>query len=128
MSDEHRTIIMQDDEKVLHVRLPGRIGYVEIRTGLLHGPTGYPTVGVEVVSDTVHTPADDGRIYSAVYTVRDDTVVLVGRPSPSLLEQERLAEHAGRVIRLHDSGDHSECPEGCPAKADLLNKLKSREA
>lgn len=116
MSDEHRTVFMQDDEKILRVRLPEGIGYLEIRTGGVNGPTGYPAVAVEVVTDP-HTPAADGRLYSATYTVRDDTVVLVGRPSPELLEMQRAIEYAGKVIKLHDSGDHSKCPESCPAKS-----------
>lgn len=123
MSDERRTVSMRDDEKILHVRLPGRIGHVEIRTGDVNGPTGYPTVAIEAITST-HIPAADGRLYSATYTVRDDTVVLVGRPSPKLLEQQRAIGHAGKVIKLHDSDDsddsddHSECPESCPAKSE----------
>jgi hypothetical protein len=116
MTDEHRTIDMHDDETTLRVQLPGRIGYVEIRTGNVNGPTGFPVVGVEVVSATQHTPADDGRLYSPTFSARDDTVVLVGRPGPRLLEQQRQVKWFEKVIKLHDSGDHSECPETCPAK------------
>jgi hypothetical protein len=116
MTDEHRTIDMHDDETTLRVQLPGRIGYVEIHTGYAHGPTGFPTVGVEVVSATQHTPADDGRLYSPTFSVRDDTVVLVGRPGPKLLEAQRQVEWFEKVITKHDSGDHSECPDTCPAK------------
>lgn len=99
------------------ITLPNGIGYVEIRTaGSVHGPTGYPVIGVEVVSEAKNSPAADGRIYETVRD-RDCGVVLVGHPGPKMLEQERQVKWFESVIRRHDSGDHSECPETCPAKA-----------
>jgi hypothetical protein len=107
------TIPMTD--KILRVQLPDGIGYVEIYTGGVNGPTGYPAVGVDVVSKTKHTDAADGRRYWPQFD-HDCGVILVGKPGPRLLEQQRMADWAGRVFRKHDSGDHSECPDTCPAK------------
>lgn len=98
------------------ITLPHGIGCVEIRTeGSVHGPTGYPVIGVDVISDTKHTPATDGRLYEPVRG-GDCGVVLVGRPGPRMLEQERQVKWFETVIRKHDGGDHSACPETCPAK------------
>jgi hypothetical protein len=102
-------------DKRLRVLLPDGIGYVEIRTGNVHGPTGYPVVGVELVSYALDTPARDGRLYEPARD-RDNGVVLIGRPGPKLAEQERQVAWFERVIKKHDSGDHTECPETCPAK------------
>jgi hypothetical protein len=96
--------------------LPHGIGFVEIRTGgSVHGPTGYPVIGVDVISETRHAPAEDGRIYEPARD-HDSGVVLVGRPGPRLLEQERQIKWFAEVISKHDTGDHSICPETCPAK------------
>lgn len=63
----------------VRVLLPDGIGYVEIRTGNVHGPTGYPVVAIEVVSETLDKPAEDGRMYEPVGRMHD-TVLLVGYP------------------------------------------------
>lgn len=104
-----------DNNGTLRVDLPHGIGYVEIRTGDVHGPTGYPVIGVDVISQARNTPAEDGRLYEPARD-RDCGVVLVGRPGPRLLEQQRQVKWFEKVIRKHDSGDHTECPESCPAK------------
>lgn len=116
MSDERRTIFMQDDETRLRVRLPHHIGFVEIRTGGVHGPTGHPVIGISARSTTESSPAADGRQYRATHATRDDEIVLVGEPGPKLLEQQRFAKKMGEVIKAHDSGDHRQCPDACPAK------------
>lgn len=96
--------------------LPHGIGYVEIHAGgHVHGPTGYPVIGVDVVSETKRTPAADGRNYEPARD-RDSGVVLVGRPGPKMLEQQRQVKWFEKIITMHDSGDHTECPETCPAK------------
>jgi hypothetical protein len=112
---EHRTVLMHDDEAVIKIKLPRRIGYVEIRTDGVNGPTGYPVIGVDVVSKTRATPAADGRLYEPRFD-RDCAVVLIGRPGPRMLEQQRQLAWFEKAIRLHDSGDHTECPDTCPAK------------
>lgn len=105
-----------DDNGVLRIDLPHRIGYVEIRTGGVNDPTGHPAISVWAYSETEHMPADDGRLYEAVYTVRDDTIVLVGAPGPQMLERQRQAAQVEKVFELHNSGDHAQCPDICPAK------------
>jgi hypothetical protein len=111
-----KNIILEPGDEA-RITLPNGIGYVEISTaGSVHGPTGYPVIGVEVVSASKNSPAADGRVYEPARD-RDCGVVLVGRPGPKMLEQERQVRWFENVIRKHDSGDHSECPETCPAKA-----------
>ena len=68
-------------DKTLRVLLPDGIGYVEIRTGNVQGSTGYPVVGVEVVSSTIDTPADDGRLYEPTVVAWQNTILLTGRPT-----------------------------------------------
>lgn len=111
---ELRTEKMHDDETILKIMLPRGIGYVEIRTDSVNGRTGYPVIGVDVVSETKHSDAKDGRRYWPHFD-HDCGVVLIGEPGPKMLEQERFMEHAARVIKAHDSGDHSTCPPTCPA-------------
>lgn len=97
------------------VDLPHEIGYVEIRTGGVNGATGNPTIGVEVVLSSTRTPAADGRIYEPIRD-RETGIVLIGRPGPKMLEEQRRNEWFKKVIRKHDSDNHSECPETCPSK------------
>lgn len=66
-------------EETLSVELPNGIGVVHIRTGNVEGRTGDPVVAVEVVSDTLDTPATDGRNYEQYYDSMHSTVRLVGR-------------------------------------------------
>lgn len=77
MSRIDQTYIAQGES--LKVWLPHGIGYVEIRTGNVEGRTGDPVVAVEVVSDTLDTPATDGRNYEQYYDSMHNTVRLVGR-------------------------------------------------
>jgi hypothetical protein len=67
-------------KEVLAVELPDGIGMVRIRTGERDTRTGYPRIAVEVVSDTLDTPATDGRFYESVYDSMQETIYLVGRP------------------------------------------------
>lgn len=103
-----------DGYKYLRVKLPDNIGYVEISQGNVHGPTGFPVIGVDAVSQTKDTPADDGRNYTPARD-RDSGVVLVGRPGAKMLEEERFMKRAADIIRAHDSGEHAFCPDTCPA-------------
>ena len=64
----------------LHIELPDGIGVVHIRTGEKDVRSGYPRVSVEVVSDTLDTPAADGRFYEETYDPMTSTVRLIGRP------------------------------------------------
>ena len=114
MTEPLKIYEMSPGESVV-VQLPHGIGYVEIRTDGVNGPTGYPAIGVDVISETKHTRADDGRLYHPQFD-HSCGVVLVGRPSARMLEQQRLMEHSERVIKAHDSGDHTTCPPACPAK------------
>lgn len=68
------------EDETFSVELPDGIGVVHIRTGNVQGRTGYPVVAVEVVSDTIDTPADDGRFYRAEYSSMHETIYLVGHP------------------------------------------------
>lgn len=104
---------MHDDEQILRIDLPHGIGYVEIRTTGVHGPTGYPVIGVEVVSKTMHTEAADGRRYRFQSTAHGG--VLIGEPGPAMREQERHVAWVEKVFALHNKGDHSACPTTCPA-------------
>jgi hypothetical protein len=115
MTDPLKIYEMSSGEAVT-VKLPHGIGYVEIRANGVNGPTGYPVIGVEVISQSRNTPAADGRLYEPRFD-HDCGVVLIGRPGPQLLEQQRQVEWFERVIKMHDRGDHTECPETCPAKA-----------
>lgn len=101
------TIPMTD--KTLRVLLPDGIGYVEIRTDGINGPTGYPVVGVDVVSLARRTPAADGRLYEPRFD-HDCGVILIGRPGSKLAGDLRVAA----VLEAHDAGNHSTCPATCP--------------
>lgn len=68
------------EHEELSVELPHGIGVVRIRTGNVQGRTGLPVVAVEVVSDTIDRPAEDGRFYMAEYSSMQETVYLVGHP------------------------------------------------
>jgi hypothetical protein len=70
-----------DDNETLSLELPDGIGAVHIRTGNIHGPTGYPVITVEVVSDSLDTPARDGRLYEPQFNGIHNTVYMVGRPT-----------------------------------------------
>lgn len=69
------------EREVLTIELPNGIGAVRIRTGERDARTGCPRVAVEVVSDTLDTPADDGRFYEQHYNSMQETVYLIGRPA-----------------------------------------------
>jgi hypothetical protein len=73
-----RRIPMESD--TMRVVLPDGVGYVEIRTGNVHGPTGYPVVAAEMVSHSVDTPAADGRLYEPQFNLGQNTIYMVGRP------------------------------------------------
>lgn len=66
--------------ETLSVELPHGIGVVHIRTGEKDVRSGYPMITVEVVSDTLDTPAADGRFYEESYDPMASTVRLIGRP------------------------------------------------
>jgi hypothetical protein len=66
--------------ETLSVELPDGIGVVHIRTGSVQGVTGNPMIAVEVVSDTLDTPAGDSRYYQAEYNSTHETIFLVGHP------------------------------------------------
>lgn len=72
----HTTI---EDGETLTVELPNGIGAVTIRTGNVEGRTGDPVIAVEVVSDTLDEPAEDGRCYETRFNQMNDTVYLTGR-------------------------------------------------
>jgi hypothetical protein len=111
---ELRVERMHDDEGILRIHLPRGIGFVEIHNNGVHGATGYPVIGVEVVSETLHSDAADGRRYSFQSTAHG--AVLIGEPGPKMLEQERFMREMAKVIAAHDSGDHTGCPEACRAR------------
>ena len=67
--------------KTMRITLPHGIGYVEIRTGNVHGPTGHPVVAVEVISDSIDTPAQDGRLYEQQCNHSHNTIFMVGVPA-----------------------------------------------
>lgn len=113
---ELRVLTMHNDEGILRINLPRGIGFVEIHNnGSVHGPTGHPVIGVEVVSETRHSDAADGRRY--YFQTSAHGGVLVGEPGPKMLEQERFMQEAAKIIVAHDSGDHTKCPDACAAKA-----------
>ena len=68
-------------DETLRVLLPDGIGYVEIRTGNVHGPTGWPVVAVEMVSYALDTPAEDGRLYEQQFRQDQNAIYMVGRPA-----------------------------------------------
>lgn len=113
--------------EAVRVQLPHRIGYVEIRTAGVNPATGHPTIGVDVVQIWPRNPAADGRIYKAVRD-RETGVVLIGHPGPEMLEKQRQVEWFERVIKKHDSGNHSECPIDCPVKAPDVPRETSKAA
>lgn len=80
MTDSIRDMDFPRQEKTLRVYLPNDIGYVEIRTGNVHGPAGYPVMAVEMVSLSIDTPAADGRLYEPQFNLGQNTVYMVGRP------------------------------------------------
>jgi hypothetical protein len=71
----HETVGPQE---VLSVELPNGIGVVHIRTGAKDVRTGNPAVEIEVVSDTLDTPAEDGRYYGSRFDSMADTIRLIG--------------------------------------------------
>lgn len=110
---EPTRIYRMDTGESVRVDLPDGIGYVEIRANNVHGPTGYPAIGVSVVSQTLNRPAADGRLYEPVFKFDGTEITLVGNPGPQLREAMKL----GAIIKAHDSGDHTRCPDACPALA-----------
>jgi hypothetical protein len=64
--------------EVLSVELPDGIGVVHIRTGYRDTLTGNPNVEIQVVSDTLDTPAEDGRYYESRYDQMTETIRLIG--------------------------------------------------
>lgn len=110
MTEPTKIYEMSPGESVT-VQLPHNIGHVEIRTDGVNPGTGNPTVGVDVVSRTKRIPAGDGRLYRPQFD-HDCGVVLIGRPGPGLIEDQRLAD----VMKAHESGDHSDCPDTCPGR------------
>lgn len=99
---------------LLRLDLPDRIGFVEIRTSGVHGPTGYPVIGVSLVSTRDLVPALDGLLYERIRDSNGD-MLLVGKPSPKMLEEQRFMQRAAEIIKAHDSGEHAFCPDTCPA-------------
>lgn len=97
------------------VNLPHEIGYVEIRTDSVQPGTGNPVIGIEALLHSSRTAAADGHIYE-LKVGSSGSLLLIGSPGPKLLEQQRRDAWFKKVIRRHDSGDHSECPETCPTK------------
>jgi hypothetical protein len=82
MSRTHRYETIGRKE-VLSVELPDGIGVVHIRTGSVEGRTGDPVIGIEVASDTLDTPAADGRYYESRFNSVNETLYLIGRlPDP----------------------------------------------
>lgn len=81
MSDSLRktTYTTIDECETITIELPHGIGSVHIRTGNVEGRTGDPVIAIEVVSDTLDTPAFDGRYYEEKYDPMTSTVRLVGR-------------------------------------------------
>lgn len=67
-------------DETLSVELPDGIGVVHIRTGNVQGRTGYPVIAVEVVSDSLDRPAEDGRLYEQQYSSAHSAIYMVGRP------------------------------------------------
>ncbi len=77
------THLVIHDGETLRAHLPHGIGYVEIRTGNVHGPTGYPVVAVEVVSNSIDAPAEDGRLYEPHFKHTHNMIYMVGCPAKS---------------------------------------------
>jgi hypothetical protein len=90
----------------LRILLPDGIGYVEIRTGSVHGPSGNPVVAVETVSYTVDQPAKDGRLYEPRCDPPKNTVFLVGYPN---LKDEHI--HKFETIASWPAGPNGETGE-----------------
>lgn len=114
MTEPTKIYEMSPGESVT-VQLPHGIGYVEIRTDGVNGATGWPAIGVDAVSRTTNTPAEDGRLYRP-YFDHDCGVVLIGEPGLKLAEQERQVEWVETVFAQHNNGDHSDCPDNCPGR------------
>jgi hypothetical protein len=70
-------------DKTLRVLLPDGIGYVEIRTGNVHGATGYPVVAIEAVSysEAEGKAAPDDRVYERRFRFDGSHLYLVGHPA-----------------------------------------------
>lgn len=58
-----RVVAMEDDGVTLRVMLPSGVGYVDIEPGRGGTLANRPVVAVDVVSTTIDTPAQDGRLY-----------------------------------------------------------------
>jgi hypothetical protein len=70
-----------EGDQTLSITLPDGIGVVYIRTGLTSSLTGFPKVEVEVVSDAIDIPAQDGHMYEPRHALSQDMIMLLGRPS-----------------------------------------------
>jgi len=75
-----RTIQLEPGEK-LRVKFPDSIGYVDISTGAVNGPTGWPVVSASVTSTSEDGPAEDGRYYEPQYNGIHHMVYMAGRPA-----------------------------------------------
>lgn len=70
--------------ETLSVELPDGIGVVHIRTHIRRGASRSinPVIAVEVVSDSLDTPAADGRVYEPELNPAQNTIYLVGYNPP----------------------------------------------
>lgn len=68
------------EHETLSVELPNGVGVVHIRTDDGTTMHGHPIITVELVSDTLDTPAADGRYYLPGISRRPNTMVLTGLP------------------------------------------------
>lgn len=65
--------------ETLSVELPNGIGVVHIHADQVEVRTGDPMIVIEVNSDTLDTPAADGRYYETRYDSMRESVFLIGR-------------------------------------------------
>lgn len=68
------------ENETLSVELPNGIGVVHIRTAMVDVRSGNPAIVVEVNSDSLDTPAKDGRFYEERYDSMRSTITLIGYP------------------------------------------------
>ncbi len=77
----HQHTRMRDGTQSFRIDLPYGAGYVEISADT-HIKTGNPMFKVEVVSDSLDKPAEDGRLYEQEVDSAYDTIYLIGYPDP----------------------------------------------
>lgn len=97
-------VLMRSEATLLTVCLPCGEGSVAVHRNMVDTHSGNPVVVVEIASgigDIDYTWEADDPFRKALR--------ITGRPTQHRRDEEKTV----RMLRLHDSGDHTQCPREC---------------